>query len=66
MPSTNLYMPLLNVFVSKAPRRELREALNAFLSLPARPSAIRRFKLLDVQRRHDNARFGYNHLMGEV
>jgi hypothetical protein len=42
------------------------EALNAFLSLPARASAIRRFKLLDVQRRHDNARFGYHHLMGEV
>ena len=58
MPSTNIYMSLLNVFVS--------EALNAFLSVPARASAIRRFKLLDVQRRHDNARFGYHHLMGEV
>jgi hypothetical protein len=55
MPSTNLYMSLL-----------VSEALNAFLSLPARASAIRRFKLLDVQRRHDNARFGYHHLMGEV
>src|SRR5215510_5507550 len=39
MPSANLNISLLNVFVSRISRYELREAPSAFLSLPASPNA---------------------------